>query len=91
MPPLSSCVADSLLSRLAERPRVWPSQQECMLAELALLIERSDRMSLQRVQAALAPDARLGRPGATRLLLGEHTDLVKMVKQYIPPGASAGP
>ena len=36
MPPLSSCVADSLLSRLAERPRVWPSQQEWMLAELAV-------------------------------------------------------
>ena len=83
MPPLSSCVADSLLSRLAERPRVWPSQQECMLAELALLIERSDRMSLQRVQAALAPDARLGRPGATRLLLD-------LVHESIPPAAMLG-
>jgi hypothetical protein len=28
---------------------------------------------------------------ATRLLLGEHTDLVKMVKQYIPPSSAAGP
>ena len=71
---------DSLLSRLAERPRVWPSQQEWMLAELALLIERSDRLNLQRVHAALAPDARLGRPGATRLLLD-------LVHESIPPAA----
>ena len=71
---------ESLLSRLAERPRVWPSQQEWMLAELALLIERSDCLNLQRVHAALAPDARLGRPGATRLLLD-------LVHESIPPAA----
>ena len=83
MPPLSSCDVDSLLSRLAERPRVWPSQQEWMLAELANLIERSDRMGLERAQASLAPDARLSRPGATRLLLD-------LVHESIPPAAMLG-
>ena len=73
---------DSLLSRLAERPRVWPSQQEWMLAELALLIERSDRLNLQRVHAALAPDARLGRPGATRLLLDlVHESILLLLRE----------
>ena len=78
MPVLSSCDADSLLSRLAERPRVWPKQQEWLLAELAVIIEQSDRMTLGRVQAALAPDTLLGLPGATRLLLG-------LVHDSIPP------
>ena len=80
MPRPSSCDVSSLLSRLAERPRVWPKQQEWLLAELAVIIEQSDRMTLGRVQAALAPDTLLGLPGATRLLLG-------LVHDSIPPAA----
>lgn len=97
---------DGLLSRLSERPRMWPAQQEWCLGELATLIERSDRLNLSAAANLKPAQAQTSQEAAQSLTFrvplrrdrirtalqkaGAARLLLELVHESIPPAAALG-